>query len=68
MSKFKEKYTTKRPREYIPIGAGWEIQTKGEGSTFRISNTITGEQIMINDERIHDRLEKMAQEINKWRL
>jgi hypothetical protein len=25
-------------RKYIPIGAGWEIQTKGEGSTFRISD------------------------------
>lgn len=23
-------------RDYIPIGGGWEIQTRGKGSTFRI--------------------------------
>lgn len=31
-------------REYIPLPGGWEVQTKGGGSSFRIANQVTGER------------------------
>lgn len=49
-------------RHYIPIPGGWEIQTKGNGSSFRICDTKTGERMLICDERLHAPLEKMARE------
>lgn len=38
-------------RQYIPLPAGWEIQTKGKGSSYRLLDRKTGERmsILIND-------------------
>jgi len=47
-------------RTYIPMPGGWEVQTKGKGSSFRICNTKTQERWLIADERIHKVLEQMA--------
>lgn len=49
-------------RTYIPIPGGWEIQTKGHGSSFRICNTKTHERDLITDERLHGVLTTMALE------
>ena len=50
-------------RIYIPLPGGWEIQTKGKGSSFRIANTKTGDHWLIADEYIHKMLEDMAMDI-----
>jgi len=47
-------------RTYIPMPGGWEIQTKGKGSSFRICNTKTGKRWLIADKYIHKALEQMA--------
>lgn len=51
-------------RAYIPLPGGWEIQTKGNGSTFRICNTKTGQRWPVLDEHLHVALEIMAREIH----
>lgn len=42
---------TEGAREYIPLPGGWEIQTKGTGSSYRLCDTKTGERhnILGND-------------------
>ncbi len=49
-------------RDYIPIGAGWEIQTKGKGSSFRISDGKDRWNVL--DSHLHAPLERMAREIH----
>ena len=49
-------------RTYIPIAGGWEIQTKGKGSSFRICNTKNGLRWIVMDEYLHTMLENMAKE------
>ena len=51
-------------RYYIPMPAGWEMQTKGKGSSFRLCNTKTHERVHILDERLQPVLEQMAREIH----
>jgi hypothetical protein len=50
-------------RTYIPLPGGWEIQTKGKGSTFRICH-VQGKGVYqrwaVLDERLHKPLEDMA--------
>lgn len=51
-------------RTYIPLPGGWEIQTKGRGSAFRLLDTKTGERHAIGGHRYaHEILERMALEI-----
>lgn len=52
-------------RDYIPLPGGWEVQTKGNGSTFRIFDTKTGGRMPIPlPDRILAFLERMAREVN----
>lgn len=54
-------------REYIPLPGGWEIQTKGRGSTYRLCDTKTGERHAILSACapfIHDFVTRMAKEIH----
>lgn len=52
-------------RTYIPLPGGWEIQTKGKGSSFRICDTKTGDRWIVADRHLHDMLERMAREIRE---
>lgn len=52
-------------RTYIPLPGGWEIQTKGKGSSFRICDTKTGDRWLVADEHLHKMLERMAMEIRE---
>jgi hypothetical protein len=47
-------------RTYIPIAGGWEIQTKGKGSSFRICNVKTHERMLVADEYLQGWLTRMA--------
>lgn len=54
-------------REYIPLPGGWEIQTKGKGSSYRLLDKKTGERhiILASDVPfIHAFVTRMAKEIN----
>lgn len=51
-------------RDYIPLPSGWEIQTKGKWTTFRVCDTKTGERAAIPDERLHPFIERMAREVH----
>ena len=54
-------------REYIPLPCGWEIQTKGRGSSYRLLDRKTGERFSIcsaDATFIHDFVTRMAREIN----
>jgi hypothetical protein len=58
-------------REYIPFGAGWEIQTKGGGSTFRLSwcdptNKENYERWAVLDDHLHEPLIRMANEVRAY--
>lgn len=50
-------------RDYIPLPGGWEVQTKGNGSTFRLCDTKSGDRWPVLDHFLHDALERMAREI-----
>ena len=51
-------------RDYIPIGAGWEIQTKGKGSTYRISDA-NGRRLVVPDSPyLYETLTEMAMAVN----
>lgn len=51
-------------RTYIPLPGGWEVQTKGKGSTFRICAP-QGERLPIPDSPyLHETLERMAREVH----
>jgi hypothetical protein len=50
-------------RTYIPLPGGWEVQTKGKGSTFRICHNrgpSDYQRWMVLDEKLHKPLEDMA--------
>lgn len=53
-------------RDYIPLPGGWEVQTKGSGSTFRLCNTKTGQRTPVLDNVgiLHSVLEQMARDIH----
>jgi len=52
-------------RTYIPLPGGWEVQTKGKGSTFRICDTKSGDRLAIPPSPyLHETLERMAREIH----
>lgn len=54
-------------RDYIPIGAGWEIQTKGKGSTFRISDASGDRRLPIPPSPyLHETLTVMAREVHAY--
>jgi hypothetical protein len=54
-------------RDYTPLPANWEIQTKGKGSTFRLAKA-DGSYIYtlwpILEKMLHEPLEQMAREIH----
>ena len=50
-------------RDYIPLPGGWEVQTKGRGSSFRICDTKTGERVNVPDDRVQQEVERMAREV-----
>lgn len=51
-------------RTYIPLPGGWEVQTKGKGSTFRLCDTKSGDRWPVLDYTVlHEVLERMAREI-----
>jgi hypothetical protein len=52
-------------RTYIPLPGGWEVQTKGRGSSFRIANT-KGDcpRYLVTDEYLQEALEQMARDIH----
>lgn len=52
-----------KTRAYVPLPGGWEIQTKGTGSTFRILDRNTGNRRPVLDDDLHDVLEKMARDV-----
>lgn len=53
-------------RTYYPLPGGWEVQTKGRGSTFRICDTKTGERCAVIDSSpdtmVHHAIEQIAVE------
>ena len=52
-------------RDYIPMPGGWEIQTKGKGSTFRLADIDGGRRLAIPDSPyLHETLTAMAHEVN----
>ncbi|TCK28008.1 hypothetical protein EV667_2004 [Ancylobacter aquaticus] len=54
-------------REYIPLPGGWEVQTKGTGSSYRLLDRKTGERrlILCHDPGfIHDFVTRMAREVH----
>lgn len=59
-------------RTYIPVAPGWEVQTKGKGSTFRICDSTTkddGDRLAVPDSPyLHDTIERMALAIHAHRL
>lgn len=51
-------------RYYIPLPGGWEVQTKGRGSSFRIANTKDNKRLNIPPSPyLFELLERMAREI-----
>jgi len=57
-------YDADMDRFYIPVNSGYEIQTKGKGSSFRICNTKTHVRNLVFDENLHEMLEDMARGSN----
>jgi hypothetical protein len=47
-------------RTYIPLPDGWEIQTKGKGSSFRIARSDNRPRYIVSDEHLHAPLEAIA--------
>ena len=48
-------------RDYIALPGGWEFQTRGNGSTVRLANTVTGERYPLAlPEPVLAALEQMA--------
>jgi hypothetical protein len=52
-------------RWYIPVHEKWEIQTKGNGSSFRIAKRDeSGDRWLVCDNHLHAMLEEMARDIH----
>lgn len=58
-------YDADMDRYYIPMPAGWEMQTKGKGSSFRLCDTKTGERYHVTDTFLQQALEQMAREMHE---
>ena len=52
-------------RHYIPLPGGWEIQTKGKGSTFRIAHAGSGRRWMVLDDQLHAPLVVLANAVRE---
>lgn len=52
-------------RKYIPLPGGWEVQTKGKGSTFRICGPDGHRMVVPEYIFFHDFVESMARDVNK---
>ena len=50
-------------RDYIPLPGGWEIQTKGNGSTFRLQGPKDGDHMPVTDPYVPEMLVRMAHDI-----
>lgn len=57
-------YDADMDRYYIPMSAGWEMQTKGKGSSFRLCDTKTGKRYHVEGKWLQQALEQMAREIH----
>lgn len=54
-------------RHYIPVHPDWEVQTRGNGSSFRIAHKPTGDRWIIMDGGgVHKMLERMARDIHAF--
>ena len=51
-------------RDYIPMPGGWEIQTKGKGSTYRICGPDDERLAIPSSPYLHDTLTQMARDVN----
>lgn len=54
-------------REYIPLPGGWEVQTKGNGSSYRVLDTKSGERHAIlgcEPSWVQDFITRMAKEVH----
>lgn len=56
-------YDAEMDRHYLPLPNGWEVQTKGNGSTFRIAHVLTGARYMVLDEDLHEPLTDLANDV-----
>lgn len=57
-------YNEPYERHYIPMPGGWEVQTKGKGSSFRLCDA-EGDRLNIPDSPyLHETLTRMARDIN----
>lgn len=57
-------YDENQDRHYIPLADGWEIQTRGNGSSFRIAKAGQPNRYLVIDEKLHEPLEAMARAAN----
>lgn len=57
----------KEVRAYIPLPAGWELQTKGTGSTYRVLDRKTNERMGLFglDQRTLDFITRMGMELRE---
>lgn len=52
-------------RDYITMPGGWEVQTKGKGSSFRVSDATGEHRLLIPPSPyLHETLTKMAREVH----
>lgn len=51
-------------RTYIPLPGGWEVQTRGQGSTFRICDPNNNRLPIPDSPYLHETLEQMALDIH----
>jgi hypothetical protein len=51
-------------RDYIPMPGGWEVQTKGKGSTFRICGPDDERLAIPASPYLHQTLEQMARDVH----
>lgn len=52
-------------RDYIPLGrSGWEIQTKGKGSTYRLCEPDGHRLAIPNEPYLHETLTRMARDVH----
>jgi hypothetical protein len=65
MNKIKPiEYDADMDRFYIPVNSRYEIQTKGKGSSFRITNTETHIRVIVLNDSLHHVLEDTAKATN----
>jgi hypothetical protein len=52
-------------RDYIPLPGGWEVQTKGTGSTFRLQGPKEGDHMPVTCRYLQEMLTRMAYDVRK---